>query len=73
MTSMSDGALRFTKEICGDSLMLIGVGGIMNAEDVRRRLDLGANLVQVYTGWVYGGPGFVPELLDGLKQSDRSD
>ncbi|MCH8978211.1 MAG: quinone-dependent dihydroorotate dehydrogenase [Armatimonadetes bacterium] len=73
LTSMADEALRLTKQMCGDSLTLIGVGGIMNAEDARRRLDLGADLVQVYTGCVYGGPGFVPELLDGLTQSDGSD
>lgn len=69
LTSMADEALRFTKEICGDSLTLIGVGGIMNASDARRKMELGADLVQVYTGWVYGGPGFVPELLREMHSS----
>ncbi|MCH8980272.1 MAG: quinone-dependent dihydroorotate dehydrogenase [Armatimonadetes bacterium] len=73
LTSMADEALRFTKEICGESLMLIGVGGIMNSADAERKMKLGADLVQVYTGWVYGGPGFVPDLLDGLRRSDISD
>jgi len=36
---------------------LIGVGGVFNAEDVRRKLELGARLVQVYTGFIYEGPG----------------
>ena len=66
LTSMADEALRFTKEICGDSLKLIGVGGIMNAEDAKRKMNLGAGLVQVYTGWVYGGPGFVAKLLASM-------
>ncbi|HTB21195.1 MAG TPA: quinone-dependent dihydroorotate dehydrogenase [bacterium] len=36
---------------------LIGVGGVFTAEDLRRKLDLGAVLVQVYTGFIYEGPG----------------
>lgn len=42
---------------------LIGVGGIMDGRDLKERLDAGADLCQVYTGFVYGGPGFVAELL----------
>ncbi|MCH7946052.1 MAG: dihydroorotate dehydrogenase (quinone), partial [Armatimonadetes bacterium] len=68
LTSMADEALRFTKECAGDSLKLIGVGGIMSASDAKRKIELGADLVQVYTGWVYGGPKFVPKILDGLKR-----
>jgi dihydroorotate dehydrogenase len=47
-------------------LAMIGVGGILDAEDVRAKLDAGADLVQVYTGFVYGGPGFVRRLLYAL-------
>ena len=68
LTPIADETLRFTKEVCGDTLKLIGVGGIMSADDARRKMEQGADLVQVYTGWVYGGPGFVPKLLDGLRQ-----
>lgn len=46
---------------------LIGVGGIMNAGDLFARLSAGADLCQIYTGLVYGGPGFVGELLRGLE------
>lgn len=38
------------------SSCLISVGGIFSAADVAERLDLGANLVQVYTGFIYAGP-----------------
>jgi dihydroorotate dehydrogenase len=44
------------------SLPIIGVGGIMTAADGQAMLDAGASLLQVYTGFVYGGPGFVAEL-----------
>ena len=35
----------------------------MNPEDARRRIDLGATLIQVYTGLVYQGPGLVKKIL----------
>lgn len=44
-------------------LPLISVGGIMDAEEAKRRLDMGAALVQVYTGFVYAGPGFPKKLV----------
>jgi len=39
----------------------------MNADDAKRKMSLGADLVQVYTGWIYGGPGFVRELVNELN------
>jgi dihydroorotate dehydrogenase len=40
----------------GDRLALIGVGGVSSPEDLRDRLAAGADLVQAYTGFIYGGP-----------------
>ena len=40
----------------GDRLALVGVGGVTTPQDVRDRLAAGADLVQAYTGFVYGGP-----------------
>jgi dihydroorotate dehydrogenase len=40
----------------GDRMALISVGGIETADDVRARLAAGADLVQIYTGFIYGGP-----------------
>ena len=42
---------------------VVSVGGIMNPEDAKRRLELGAALIQVYTGLVYQGPGLVKKIL----------
>src|SRR5215216_6832238 len=42
---------------------IVSVGGIMNPEDAKRRLDLGATLLQFYTGLVYQGPGLVKKIL----------
>ncbi|MGX7825034.1 quinone-dependent dihydroorotate dehydrogenase [Actinokineospora sp. 24-640] len=47
-----------TKETGGD-LPVIGVGGIMAPDDALRLFDAGARLVQLYTGFVYSGPGLV--------------
>lgn len=42
---------------------VVSAGGIMSPEDAKRRLDMGAALVQVYTGLVYAGPGLVQKIL----------
>ena len=47
---------------------IIGCGGVLSAEDAYRKIRAGASLVQVYTGLVYGGPGFVAELNAGLAR-----
>ena len=43
-------------------LPIIGVGGIMDAASARDKFDAGADLIQVYTGYVYRGPGMLREL-----------
>jgi dihydroorotate dehydrogenase len=45
---------------------IVSVGGIMDPKDAKRRLDMGAALVQVYTGLIYRGPGLVREIVDAL-------
>jgi dihydroorotate dehydrogenase len=48
---------------------VVSVGGIMSPEDAKRRLEMGAALVQVYTGLVYRGPGLVKAILEGLASA----
>ena len=47
---------------------IIGVGGIMTPDDAVNMLAAGASLIQVYTGFIYNGPGFVKKILKRLKQ-----
>ncbi len=47
-------------------MTLIGVGGIFSAEDAYKKIKAGASLVQVYTGWIYRGPGLVSDINRGL-------
>jgi dihydroorotate dehydrogenase len=42
---------------------IVSVGGIMDPEDAKRRLELGAALIQVYTGLIYQGPGLIKKIL----------
>ena len=48
------------------SVPIVSVGGIMSPQDAKRRLDIGATLVQVYTGLIYRGPGLVREIVEAV-------
>lgn len=56
---------RIVKLVSG-RVPIISVGGIISPDDVKKRLALGASLVQVYTGLVYRGPGLVKNILRNL-------
>ncbi len=49
-------------------LPLVGVGGIFSAADAWAKICAGASLLQIYTGFIYQGPGFASELNEGLAQ-----
>lgn len=48
------------------SIPIIASGGIFTAADAREKLEAGASLVQVYTGFIYEGPGIARNICDGL-------
>jgi dihydroorotate dehydrogenase len=54
-------------------LPVIGVGGIFNAEDAYDKIKAGASAVQIYTGWVYEGPGLVKRINRGLLRLFERD
>ncbi len=56
--------IRYLRQKLGPEPVIIGVGGIDSPEAAREKLDAGANLVQVYSGLVYAGPGLVREILE---------
>jgi dihydroorotate dehydrogenase len=59
----SAGVVRQLRALLGPQLPLIGVGGISSAADAAALFAAGADLVQVYTGLIYRGPGLVRELV----------
>lgn len=63
LKNRSNEVLARLKQNAPDNLVLIGVGGVFERAHYQEKLALGADLVQLYTGWIYGGPGLVPKLL----------
>ena len=59
----SEAVLRQTLKYVDGKIPIVGVGGIMSPEDAKHRLDLGATLIQLYTGLIYYGPGLVKKTL----------
>jgi dihydroorotate dehydrogenase len=53
----------------GREFPIIGVGGVMSAADARAKIAAGANVVQIYTGLIYRGPGLVREVAQGLLRN----
>ena len=50
----------------GPEFPIIGVGGVFNRQDYLEKIQSGANLVQVYTGFIYEGPGIIKNILGRL-------
>ncbi len=55
--------ISFLRSRLGSDFPIIGVGGIMNAQDAIEKLNAGADLIQIYTGFIYEGPGLVKAIL----------
>jgi dihydroorotate dehydrogenase len=54
-------------------LVLIGTGGISTGRDVLTKIQAGASLVQLYTAFVYHGPGLIPRLKTELLAALRDE
>ncbi len=68
LSSISDHALKAATNHINGKIPVIGVGGVFKAEDVYRKLSLGASMVQIYTGFIYEGPGIVKQINKKLIQ-----
>jgi dihydroorotate dehydrogenase len=66
LTAKSEAVLYQTLRRVNGQIPIVSVGGIMTPEDAKRRLAMGAALVQIYTGMVYRGPGLVKQILKKL-------
>ena len=62
----SEAVLRQALKHLNGKIPVVSAGGIMNPEDAKRRLEMGAALAQVYTGLVYRGPGLAGEIASLL-------
>ncbi len=62
LKNRSTEVIRFLSEKSNKAFPIIGVGGIHSAEDALEKLDAGASLIQLYTGFIYEGPGLIKEI-----------
>ena len=54
--------IRFLADKSNKAFPIIGVGGIHSAKDALEKIEAGADLVQVYTGFIYEGPALVKRI-----------
>lgn len=66
LTERAIEVVRRIYERCNGTYPIIGVGGLMTGDDVKRMMEAGATLVQTYTGFVYNGLGFAGKLCKSL-------
>lgn len=62
LTNRSTEVIRFLSEKSNKAFPIIGVGGIHSADDALEKLNAGASLIQLYTGFIYEGPGLIKEI-----------
>ncbi len=62
LTQRSTEVIKFLSEKSGKSFPIIGVGGIHSAQDAIDKLEAGASLVQLYTGFIYEGPSLIKQI-----------
>ena len=65
---LSLAVIRRLKERLGDSLAIIGVGGVLSGRQAQEKMQAGADAVQLYTGLIYRGPALVGECVRAVAR-----
>ena len=63
----SNAVIRQLRAALGPAFPIIGVGGVMSAEDAVGKIRAGADVVQIYTGLIYEGPALVGQVARAIK------
>jgi dihydroorotate dehydrogenase len=66
---MSNRVITQLRSALGSGFPIMGVGGIMSAEDAVSKIRAGADVVQIYTGLIYKGPALVKESANLIKNT----
>lgn len=66
LTKRATEVIRFLHQKSGGAFPIIGVGGIHSAEDALEKIEAGASLVQLYTGFIYQGPGLIKKINQAI-------
>jgi len=64
--------IRYLSQKSNKAFPIIGVGGIMSAEDALEKLQAGASLVQLYTGFIYEGPALIKRINKAILQNQNA-
>ena len=67
--AMSNRVIAKLRAALGADFPIIGVGGIMSAQDALSKIRAGANVVQIYSGLIYQGPALIPETASLIKKT----
>jgi dihydroorotate dehydrogenase len=70
LRTRSDEVIRLLRAAVGPDFLVIGVGGVMTPEDAVEKREAGADLVQIYTGFIYHGPPLVQACASALAAAD---
>lgn len=68
LMTTSTAVLRAFAQRLPKTVTLIGVGGILKAQDALAKIEAGAQLVQIYSGFIYRGPELIAEISQALKK-----
>jgi len=72
ITQKSLDVVKYIHDKTDGKLPIIGVGGIMTVQDALNMLDNGATLIQIYTGFIYNGPGFIRKINKAIIKRAQS-
>lgn len=67
ISERSNNVINYIYKATEGKLPIVGVGGIDSVESAGKKIDAGASLIQIYTGWIYRGPFFARDLAKALK------
>jgi dihydroorotate dehydrogenase len=71
VTKRSTEVIKYLKTKSGNAFPVIGVGGIMTVQDALDKLDAGADLIQLYTGFIYSGPALVKKINKAILNRQK--
>ena len=71
LTQRSTEIIKYLTDKSNGNIPIIGVGGIMSVEDAVEKLEAGASLIQLYTGFIYEGPAFVKRINKALIKRSK--
>lgn len=72
LTAISTEIIDYLHKKLGSAYPIIASGGIMSPADAIEKINAGAKLVQLYTGFVYEGPGLLPQILKAIRQNNKA-